>query len=215
LNQEFKVEDSHAARAFIAKETNIDVSNGYLLHVGGNQWYKNRTGVIEIYNAWRTTYKVNLPLIFIGATPNRKLLDSYKHSPYKADIHFLVGKSDTFVKKAYCGASVFLFPSLAEGFGWPIAEAMSSGCPVVTTVEAPMAEVGGSAARYISRRPYQLNDKAWAEKAAGVIDNLLNLSVIEHNRVIELGVNQARKFDPLIALDAIERVYQHILANSV
>jgi glycosyltransferase involved in cell wall biosynthesis len=215
LNQEFKVDDVHAVRAFISNETNINVSDGYLLHVGGNQWYKNRTGVIEIYNAWRDTYKTNLPLIFIGATPNSKLLNSYTNSPYKEDIHFLVGKNDMFVKKAYCGASVFLFPSLAEGFGWPIAEAMSSGCPVITTGEAPMTEVGGSATRYISRKPYQSNNNNWAEKAAGVINTLLNLSVAERNQVIELGVKQAQKFDPLIAHDTIERIYQHILADNV
>ena len=42
-----------------------------------------------------------------------------------------------------------LFPSLAEGFGWPVAEAQACGCPVVTSNRAPMTEVGGLAATYI------------------------------------------------------------------
>ena len=58
----------------------------------------------------------------------------------------------------YSGAELLLFPSLEEGFGWPIIEAQASGCRVVTTGKAPMTEVGGNAAFYLpirrtTRRP--------------------------------------------------------------
>jgi glycosyltransferase involved in cell wall biosynthesis len=81
------------------------------------------------------------------------LTKSLESSPYKADIHWLSGIDDEHVAHAYSGAAVFLFPSLGEGFGWPIAEAMASGCPVVTTDEAPMTEVAGEAGFLIPRRP--------------------------------------------------------------
>ena len=45
-------------------------------------------------------------------------------------------------------ASVFVFPSIYEGFGLPILEAMQSGCPVIISKESCMPEVGGSAAYY-------------------------------------------------------------------
>jgi glycosyltransferase involved in cell wall biosynthesis len=43
-----------------------------------------------------------------------------------------------------------IFPSLQEGFGWPIAEAQACGAIVATTVRAPMTEVGGDAAIYFN-----------------------------------------------------------------
>jgi len=215
LNQDFKAGDVKTARDFVTKDSGINVSDGYLLHVGGNQWYKNRAGVIEIYNSWRNNYDNKLPLLLIGASPNDKLIITHNNSPYCNDIFFLTGKSDIFVKNAYCGASVFLFPSLAEGFGWPIAEAMSSGCPAITTQEAPMTEVGGKAACYISRRPHQSFDNNWATESAKVVNNVLNLSVAERSQLISSGITQAKKFDPQHAIDSIESIYRNILAESV
>jgi glycosyltransferase involved in cell wall biosynthesis len=49
----------------------------------------------------------------------------------------------------YSGASALLFPSLCEGFGWPIIEAQACGCPVFTSNRPPMTEVGGDGAVYI------------------------------------------------------------------
>jgi glycosyltransferase involved in cell wall biosynthesis len=214
FNRDFEVINVDAARTFIIKDAGIDVSNGYLLHVGGNQWYKNRTGVIEIYNEWRNNYHTSLPLLMIGAVPNEKLLDVYNNSPYKKDIYLLAGKSDSFVKQAYCGASIFLFPSLAEGFGWPIAEAMASGIPVITTDKAPMTEVGGSAAYYISRKCYQSNDINWANDAARVVNKVLNLSTLERSKVIDCGIENAKRFDSQKSLDNIENFYKTIVAKS-
>lgn len=214
LNQEFKPSDVEAAKKFIFKESGIDVSNGYLLHVGGNQWYKNRTGVVEIYNAWRSKYQKSLPLLLIGAEANITLLAEYNGSPYKKDIYLLTGKSDTFVKQAYCGASVFLFPSLAEGFGWPIAEAMASGCIVITTNEVPMTEVGGNAAYYIPRKSYPSNDRTWGNEAAEVVNKVLNLSTSERSQVIVSGFENAKRFNSQKSLESIENIYKSLIANS-
>ena len=57
--------------------------------------------------------------------------------------------SNEHLRALYSRAKSLLFPSLAEGFGWPIAEAQACGCPVVTTGRPPMTEVGGDAAIYI------------------------------------------------------------------
>src|SRR5260221_279592 len=66
LNRSFNYINPIEARMLFGKTKGIDLSEGYILHVGGNQWYKNRMGVIEIYNSWRNITNKKLPLLMIG-----------------------------------------------------------------------------------------------------------------------------------------------------
>lgn len=210
VSAEFKPLEIAKCRTAVGCYVNRDLQGGYILHVGGNQWYKNRPGVIEIYDAWRKIYSVNIPLILIGAEANEKLKNRFEKSPYKQDIFLLSGTDDAFVKQAYCGAKVFLFPSLAEGFGWPVVEAMASGVPVITTGEDPMAEVGGNAALYIPR--LQLNSLSeWANTSAIVLNQIMSLSDKEREAIIKLGFENARRFDQQNSITEIESIYQRII----
>lgn len=212
LNQSWVPLNSNEAKVVLKSKIDFDISDGYLLHVGGNQWYKNREGVIEIYNAWREISKVKLPLILIGSKPSPSLLQKQMGSPYKENIHFLIGVDDSTVNCAYAGATVFLFPSLAEGFGWPIAEAMASGTPVITTNEAPMTEVAANAAFLIPKRPENIDAIGqWASEAAGVVSKIVNFTTEEREAVVKLGIENAKRFDTEKALDMIESIYQRII----
>lgn len=212
LNQPFLPQDRAAARDLFGSKIKMDLTCGYLLHVGGNNWYKNRTGVIEIYDAWRLAGGEKIPLLLVGASPSEELQTKHSQSPFKSDIHWLVGIEDEFVRMAYAGASVFLFPSLAEGFGWPIAEAMASGCPVITTNEVPMSEVAGHAGFLIPRRPVdQVGIAAWASEAANVVKKILGLKSEVLKATIEAGITNSKRFDTQLALDRIESIYKNIL----
>jgi len=214
LNSNFIPMDASRVRNEIKGKTGIDVNRGYILHVGGNQWYKNRRGVIEIYNTWRSNFKSSLPLLLVGEKPDQFLEKEIKNSPFQNDIHTLHSFSDEWLKKAYAGATVFLFPSLAEGFGWPIAEAMASGCPVITTNEAPMTEVAKKAAFYISRRPSDSSEvKKWSERAARVVNEIIMLSQEEREIIKEKGIENARRFSTKQAMDKIEKIYKDILKS--
>jgi glycosyltransferase involved in cell wall biosynthesis len=212
LNQDFDFHPSLDARKIFSQFAGMDLVPGYILHVGGNHFYKNRIGVIEIYNSWRSAEVKVIPLILIGEEPNANLLNARVQSAYAADILFLSGLEDEMVRLAYAGASVLLFPSLAEGFGWPIAEAMASGCPVITTGEAPMTEVAGEAAFFISRKPYNSSEaKSWADKAAVILGKVINLSVQEREYVVRRGKVNADRFNSEKILDSIEECYQCVL----
>ena len=63
-------------------------------------------------------------------------------------IHFLGRQSEEELLRLYQGASVFIFPSLYEGFGLPVLEAMGCGVPVLCSSAASLPEVGGDAATY-------------------------------------------------------------------
>lgn len=211
LNTLYVPSDPIKARAELCAKTGLNLFNGYLLHVGGNQWYKNREGVLEIYNAWRTMGR-QLPLLMIGAKPNSKLEESFRLSPFKKNIHFLTNVDDKDLHLAYAGASVFVFPSLAEGFGWPIAEAMASGCPVITTNEAPMTEVADKAGFYIPSMPLgKKGIENWAKEAAKKINEILAFSPEQREKVLAMGLVNTERFDLKTALDKIETVYREIL----
>jgi glycosyltransferase involved in cell wall biosynthesis len=216
LNQAFAPGDVYRSRLEISSRLGLDLTRGYLLHIGGNQWYKNRIGVIDMYDAWRKTNTMALPILMLGQKAVPDLVQRYQSSPFKEDIHLLSGIDDDIIKLAYKGAMVFVFPSLAEGFGWPIAEAMASGCPVITTNEAPMTEVSGEAAFLIPARP-EVDAEAvfWANSAAATVNKIIAFSPEERSAVIKAGLANARRFDVKISIDKTELLYRKILDTEV
>ena len=211
LNGTFGPQDPVEVRKALELEWGTILDKGYILHVGGNQWYKNRKGVIEIYDAWRSKYGYALPLLLIGHSPDEVLRKAHTESSFKNDIHFLTGVSDKTVRQAYAGATLLLFPSLAEGFGWPIAEAMASGCPVIVTNETPMLEVANEAGFYIPKRPHGKNVEKWADEACKVVNNVVMLNERKRKEAIGLGLANAQRFDQRIALAFIEQAYFDVI----
>jgi glycosyltransferase involved in cell wall biosynthesis len=213
LNQSFKKFNPIESRSLFGKLIRIDLSQGYILHIGGNQWYKNRIGVIEIYDSWRGISDKRLPLLLIGKSATPELNKKRKLSEFAEDIFFLDNISDEQLHLAYSGASLLLFPSIAEGFGWPIAEAMASGCPVVTTDEAPMTEVAGEAAFLIRRRPEPEGIIAWADEAGQIVNQIINLPPSGIDAVVEAGITNSKRFETELAIDRIEKIYKDILKD--
>ncbi|WP_299247277.1 glycosyltransferase [uncultured Cytophaga sp.] len=209
LNQDFKIHEVIESRNTLSTHAKRDLHAGYILHVGGNQWYKNRIGVIKIYEAWRKAYPANaLPLVLVGANPSASIQEVFAASPFKKDILFLTGLSDHEVQLAYSGAQVFLFPSLAEGFGWPIAEAMACGCPVITTDAAPMSEVSGDAGGLIPLYTTQTT-----ASCASILEQLVHLPKEKRTALIEKGFAQIKKFDTNSMLRDLEHIYKQQIAN--
>ena len=85
----------------------------------------------------------------------------------------------------YTGASVFVFPSLYEGFGLPILEAMACGCPVICSNAASLPEVVGKAALQI--------DPTDAEGLARALDIVLTDSKLRQS-LIQQGIERASQF---------------------
>jgi len=214
IDSTFQYPDAQAARETLSTTFGIDLKRGYILHVGGNQWYKNRLGVIEIYNAWRKETTSALPLLLIGEVPNELLVKAKRNSSFNNEIYFITSCSDYLVNLAYNGASVLLFPSLAEGFGWPIAEAMASGCPVITTGEAPMTEVAADAAFLIPKMPEKETEVGqWAKLTGKTLNNAITLSTPERIALLEAGFLNVTRFDAEILLNKTEKVYNLIIKN--
>jgi len=215
LNYPFEVLSKGEAAQRLASVSGVDWTSGYFLHVGGNPWYKNRLGIMMLYRHYVESVEWPIPLVLVGASPNDELKNfAGKISP-KGKIHFVVGLTNSQVNAAYSNATALIFPSLEEGFGWPIAEAQASGCPVITTDRAPMTEVGGKAAWYLRRRPCtsETEDHLWAEEGGKILKQMANLTVEQRAELIKRGISNANRFRTDLALDQMERIYRSILSR--
>jgi glycosyltransferase involved in cell wall biosynthesis len=169
----------------------------YILHVGGNTWYKNRLGALKIYAEVRAQLGQSAPCLIMVGPPLKTSED---------EVTFLQDLEDTELAELYAGAELLLFPSLEEGFGWPVVEAQACGCPVVTTGKPPMTEAGGTAAIYL-RNPRDV------KSAADAVIRVLNYDSATRARVCREGLENARRFtQPAMIADYIN-VYRSLLTE--
>jgi glycosyltransferase involved in cell wall biosynthesis len=188
-----------------------EASAGVLLHVGGSQWYKNQRGVIALYARYAAEVSKPLPLWCISPKPPAALQAALSRVPANGRVAFFPGVDERTLQAAYSHAAALLFPSLAEGFGWPLIEAQACGCAVVTTDEPPMNEVAGDAAMYLPRLRLGDDLDAWAAHGARVLIGLLGESDAERQRRSARGRLWAGRFGADRAIEDYLRIYQRIL----
>lgn len=161
----------------------------YVLFVGSRSGYKNFTLVERLIPELS---RHGLQVVTIGGET--------KSPPEKAlRLH---GLSNTELNLAYNNAHALIYPSRYEGFGLPVAEAMSAGCPVLCSEGSSLREVGGDAAIYID-----------PDKPAMAMRAIEALKDSEFRRIIvSKGLRQARKFNWKNAVDATIELYQEAFA---
>jgi glycosyltransferase involved in cell wall biosynthesis len=160
----------------------------FILYFGTIEPRKNLVGLIKAYETLRDEYKVNdYKLVIAGSRGwlDKEIYAVAKKSPYTRDIIFtgFVESSDKIY--LYNLASLFVYPSFFEGFGFPPLEAMSSGVPVVCSNTSSFPEVAGEAALMID--PYNFSEIAWAMKEVLGDKNL-------RENLIQKGLAHAKKF---------------------
>ncbi|WP_264565359.1 glycosyltransferase [Flavobacterium sp. N3904] len=215
LNQKFEpAEKSIVIREILSKRYNIDLLEGYILHIGGNAFYKNKLGVLEIYDEWAKSFKAKVPLILIGEYPTEEMIAFKENSRASKSIYFLSNVDDLQLQQFYQGASVMVFPSLYEGFGWPIVEAMASGSLVITTDEDPMKEVAGEAGFYIPKKPHDPEKvENWKMTAAKELEKIMQLTAEERSDAVAKSILRSKKFSSQDFVNSVEIIYQEILQN--
>ncbi len=158
----------------------ISSNSRFILHVGGNQWYKNRLGVLSIFNYLRQQIDLSDLYLVMAGKPFTNQMRQFVHkNALEKQVIELVAVDNKDLHALYSSAIALLFPSLKEGFGWPIAEAQACGCPVFTSNRAPMTEVGGDAAIYI-------NPDSIEEAAREIAKNLPNTTKIKNAGMINV-----------------------------
>lgn len=116
----------------------------YLLFVGSLEPRKNLPILIRAMQQCQS----DIPLVLVGweGWGDKSWMETIRHAGLEKRIIFTGYVSDDTLACLYSGATVFVYPSLYEGFGLPILEAMACGCPVICSNTASMPEVAGDAA---------------------------------------------------------------------
>ncbi len=189
---------------------------GMVLHVGGDQWYKNTAGVIHLYAQYvRACVDKNerpLSLWMISPQPSRSdVLSALQTVPAQGQVHFFQGLDNDVLQASYSLAGAFLFPSLAEGFGWPIIEAQACGCPVITTDDAPMTEVGGTQAVYLPVLTHQADVAVWAQAGSAALRSVLTSERRGDDEARSKRIDWASRFTQDSAIEGYLAVYAGVV----
>jgi O-antigen biosynthesis alpha-1,2-mannosyltransferase len=168
-----------------------------VLCVGAIQRRKNQAALVRAFRALPEDWQ----LILAGsegyeAAETRAAIDQ---SPCKQRIHITGYIPDTELAEWYAKAMIFAFPSLDEGFGMPVLEAMAAGIPVIAGNRSSLPEVAGDAALL-------LNPSVESELQAALETVASNEAI--RNKLIDAGLERARLFTWQTAVDRTAQVYR-------
>jgi glycosyltransferase involved in cell wall biosynthesis len=172
LVQQFSVSSAKIAVTYESAELPVPVSTTdsrmflsdhgigprYFFYVGNAHPHKNLDFLLQVFATFRSSHP-DTQLVLAGAenyfwkrlmTESSQLLDG---------VLYLGKVSDVQLATLYSHALGYVFPSLSEGFGLPLLEAMSYGCPVISSSATSLPEIGGAAALYFDPTdPHSLCD---------------------------------------------------------
>ncbi|HHT5678574.1 TPA: glycosyltransferase family 4 protein [Raoultella planticola] len=154
----------------------------YILVVGNRKRHKNELRALKAFSIANIPKDINL--LFTGEQSEE--LESYISNHNLQDRVFFMGRVDNNkLASLYKGARMLLFPSLYEGFGLPVIEAMACGTPVITSNTTSLPEVSGDAAILVD--PLNINEiKAAIES--------LNFDSELCSKLIKRGLERAKMF---------------------
>ena len=159
------------------------IKKDYILFVGTLQPRKNVSRSIEAFS--KLNQDIELVIIGKKGWLYEEILVAPKKYKVENKVKFLDSVPDEDLPCFYKNALCFVLPSLYEGFGLPVLEAMEYGCPVITSNISSLPEAGGDAALYVD--PQSTDD---LKKSLELVINDKKL----REKLIKKGYEQVKKF---------------------
>jgi len=156
----------------------------YALYCGSNKPHKNLVRLVE---AWARVRSAR-PCLVVAGKWDERYPEAQQHVRALGlgpAVRFLGGVDEAELPALYSGATLFVFPSLYEGFGLPVLEAMACGVPVACADGSSLTEVAGDAAVRF--------DPCSADAIAAAVQELLS-DAQQRRRFVERGVQRAAQF---------------------
>ncbi len=176
----------------------------YILVVGNIQPRKNIGRLVEAFTRLKKNGKIPHKLVVVGkkAWLYADIFECVRAAGAGSEILFTDYVPDEELPLLYNGADLFIYPSIFEGFGFPVLEAMACGTPVITSNTSSMPEVAGDAAVLINPLSVPEIEKAIFETLSGEI---------LRRRLVEAGLKRAELFTWEKTCRQTLAVYENIL----
>lgn len=179
--------------------TRHGITRPYFLLVGSRETYKNAEIFLRVFSGLRDRQRY--AVVCVGGEKN---LQPELQALRAGSERHMLRLDDAELRLAYSGAIALAYPSTYEGFGMPVAEAMASGCPVITTPNASLPEVAGDAAIYV--KPMD---------EAALADALTRIQQPElRNALIARGLERAKLFSWTKMAQIVARVLTEAAAEA-
>jgi len=185
-----------------------NIPSEYILYVGSVEKRKNLKGIIESYQHLQPEFRI--PIVIIGGRKGKEYIKEV-HSLIKAlklenKIFWITNLKDNYgLQSIYKKAMALVYPSFYEGFGLPVAEALLSKTPVITSNVSSLPEAGGPNSFYVNPNN--------PEEIASAISQVLSNSELRRT-MIETGYEYAtQKFSPNLVTQQLISCYEKTLFN--
>jgi glycosyltransferase involved in cell wall biosynthesis len=182
----------------IDNQLSVKKDSPYILYVGARRKYKNFHRLIQAYGTssqLRNDFKL---VCFGGGSLSTEELSLINELGLPEGKVLNVSGNDATLVNFYRGASVFVYPSLYEGFGIPLLESMSLQCPVACSNTSSMPEVAGNAAEFFD--PYEIESITYA------LERVLYSSERAEN-LVKLGTERIKHFSWQACAEQTRQVY--------
>jgi glycosyltransferase involved in cell wall biosynthesis len=159
----------------------------FVLTIASASRRKNLIGLLRVYGRLPESVRTRYPLVVVWthAHLQRRAASEVDRLGLKRWVQFLSAVPDRDLVLLYNAATAFVFPSLYEGFGLPVLEAMACGTPVVATNLTSVPEVTGDAAKLVDPR----DEDAFLAALTGILTD-----PEERARLSRAGLERARQF---------------------
>ena len=157
----------------------------YLLYVGTIEPRKNVDRLLDAYAGLPPSVRQEFELLLAGPRGWASAATFARLEDPQPGVRYLGYVAENLLPGLFAGATVFLYPSLYEGFGFPVAQAMAAGVPVITSDGSCLGEITGGAARLVDPRSV-------AELSGAMRD--LVLSPVLRSRLRALGRTRGARF---------------------
>ena len=123
-------------------------SEPFIVYVGSRASYKHFDGLLSAYSVWPRRDEVGL--VIVGGNLSTKEEERLEELGIRKRVYPIGDVDDETLCRVYNEATALVFPSLYEGFGIPLLEAMSCGCPIIASRIPSTVEIAGECAIYFN-----------------------------------------------------------------
>lgn len=209
LSAESELKKISDKKILIAIRKKFNLPDKFVLYIGDVNYNKNLPALVQACRL------IKIPLVIVGKQAvstdfdpshieNRSLVELTNLIEGQKDVIRTGFVTEEEKAGLYSLATVYCQPSLYEGFGLPVLEAMAYGCPVVAGRVSSLPEIGGEAAFYVD--PYNIDDISRGIKTVFENDAL-------RGKMIKDGFTQVKKFSWEKTARETIKTYSHVIRN--